>query len=68
MILQWCNGVQEKRRAKDPEYFDRVHPGNPGQKAEQQADEGEKNAHAQKREAHDATFNSDAESNRVSGA
>ena len=52
---------QDRRRAKDPEYFDRVHGSNPAQTREATAQETEKNAHAQRRKEGEDLFTADAE-------
>lgn len=52
---------QERRRAKDPEYFDRVHGSNPAQAREATAQEAHDNAHAQRRKEGEDLFTADAE-------
>ena len=46
--------LQERRRAKDPEYYDRVHPGNPGQQAEAAEHQAAQHTHASRRAANAA--------------
>lgn len=52
---------QERRRAKDPEYFDQVHGSNPAQTREATVQEAEDNAHAQRRKEGEDLFTADAE-------
>ena len=51
---------QERRRAKDPEYFDRVHGGNPAQAREAAAEEASSNMHKERRKSGDEIFAGDA--------
>ncbi|BDA50580.1 hypothetical protein COCOBI_16-2560 [Coccomyxa sp. Obi] len=59
--LQDPDKQMERRRAKDPEYFDRVHGGNPAQAREAFAQEAKDNAHAQRRKEGEDLFTADAE-------
>ena len=59
-LRRCCLWWQERRRAKDPEYFDRVHGGNPAQAREAAAEEASSNMHKERRKSGDEIFAGDA--------
>lgn len=63
-----CSGLklapcvwQERRRSKDPEYYDRVHGSNPAQQRESFAEEAERNAHAARRAGREDTISAEGD-------